>query len=99
MEAPKTAVVSLGSIANFSCTAVGNVFWDVNGAQVGNQERVNIFAAANIFVPLSTPDHSTVMINVTTTNNGSNMTCLVELEGDIRILNRSAVARLIAYGK
>ncbi len=100
MEAPETAVVPLGSFANFSCTAVGNVFWEVNGGQVVTQDRVNVFAAVNIFVPLSTPNHSIVVINVTAINNGSSVACLVELEGDdVRILNRSATVRLIAYGK
>ena len=100
VEGPETAVVPLGSIANFSCTVVGYVFWEVNGAQVTVQPRVDEFAASKIYVPLSTLNHSVVTSTATESNNGSSLTCLVEgMPGDIRVLNQSAVVQLIAYGE
>lgn len=100
MEGPETAVVPLGSIANFSCTAVGYVFWEVNGAQVTVPSQQNLFAASAIHVPFSTQNHSIVTVNATASNNGSNLTCLVERRpGALEILSRTVTARLIAYGK
>ena len=99
-ESPKTAFVPLGGNATFSCTVAGYVFWEINGAQVITQEIAHLFAVAEIYVPLSTPNHSVVVATATVRNNGSNVTCLVErVAADIAILSRSTSVQLIAYGE
>ncbi len=99
LQPPQSVSASVGTTTNFSCTAVGNVFWEINGAQISMQSMVEAFARAGIFVPLSTPDHSTVLINATQTTNGTTVRCLVEEPGNIQILNASARAQLLVFGK
>lgn len=90
----------LGSTASFTCTAVGDVFWSVNGLQVLSQSSVDLFAASNIFVPLPTPVSS--IVNVTTrtgNNNGTSYQCLVEQAPALAVLNMSAIVTLLVYGE
>ena len=66
---------------------------------MSSHEIVESLATFNIFVPLSIPFHSEVIIAATETNNGTRVQCLVEEEGDIRILNRSNVVTLLVVGE
>lgn len=88
----------LHSNTTFTCTVTGNVFWAVNRNQISIQSQVNGLAVFCIFVPLSTPGHSEVVVTASLANNGTNFTCFVEEEGNIDILNRSGPAQLLVYG-
>lgn len=100
IEAPEVTVAPLHSNATFTCTVTGNVFWTVNNFQVSTQLSVTGLAMSGIFVPLSTPGHSEVVVTASLTNNGTNFTCSVEEElGSIAVLNRSEPVQLLVYGK
>lgn len=61
--------------------------------------QVDSFAGSNIFVPLSTPSHSEVIITATVANNGSYVRCFVEEFGKLAVLNCSGNATLKVYGE
>ena len=88
----------LHSNATFTCTVTGNIFWDVNGIQVSSQALVDRFMRSGIFVPLSTPGHSEVVVTASLANNGTSYTCFVEEAGSIDVLNRSEQVQLLVYG-
>ena len=94
-----SVVAPLNSNASFQCTANGSVFWNINGGQVTSPEVAQSFATFDIFAPLSTPYHSEVIINATERNNGTEVQCLVEEEGNIRVLDRSEVVTLQVFGE
>ena len=91
----------LGSNASYSCTAIGNVFWRINERDVVGQIRVDNLARFNIFAPLPTANHSTVIITATPTNNSTltSVQCRVEEVGGITLLNSSVTVGLLVYGK
>ncbi len=99
LQAPQSRTVTVGSTIQFSCTAVGNVFWQINDAQVQTQQVVDLFASVGITVPLSTPSYSVVTINASLTTNGTTVQCLVGEIGNITVLNRSDTAELLVFGK
>lgn len=89
-------VAALGTNVTFTCIAVGTIFWSVNGAQIYTS-NVEVFEEVGIFVTLPQPDHSTVTIFATPTNNGSYLNCLVDLFPQIP--NISSEANFTTYGK
>ena len=99
LEAPEPAVVPLGSTASFTCRAVGDIFWAVDGLQVTDPANVESFAQRNISVGLSTPNVSIVIALATVRNNETTIECLVERMGEIAILNRTEIVNLTVYGK
>ena len=99
IESPESALVPLHTNISFTCSAVGNVFWSVNGLQVQTPRSVQAFANAGIFVPLPTSSVSGVTITASMSNNGTALECLVEEEGRVDILNQSGIVQMLAYGE
>lgn len=99
LESPEPAVVPLGANASFTCSAVGSVFWAINSGQVQSLSQVQHLATLNIFVPLSTPSTSEVVITASLVTNGTLVECLVEEEGDVAILNRTETVLIKVYGR
>ena len=89
----------LGSNASYSCTAIGSVFWHINERDVVGQTRVDNLFRFNIFVPLPTANHSTVIITATPTNNSTLTTVQCRVEDGFTLLNRSDSVGLLAYGE
>ncbi len=95
LEHPQSTSVIVGSAANFSCTAVGHVFWEINGMQAATDPEREMFANNGIFVPPSTYATSTVIINATAANNGTTLRCFVEAT---TIVNITDLATLTIQG-
>ena len=85
--------MTLHSIANFTCSAAGDILWEVNGAQVSSMSTASTFATFGITVPLLTYGTSTVLINATSQTHGTTMRCLV-VRGGLRIVNSTTTVNL-----
>ena len=66
--------------------------------QVSSKTQVDLFVRSGIFVPLSTPGHSEVVVTASLANNGTSYKCFVEEAGSIAVLNRSERVQLLVYG-
>ena len=102
LQPPQPVFATMGSTASFSCAAVGNVIWEVDGEEILSPvaEKYGPLASKSLllkYVPLSTPDYSMAVINATAQTNGTTLRCFVE-EGE-RILNTSAPVQLFVIGR
>ena len=73
---PRPVNISLNSVAEFTCTAVANGFaWKANGQQLDNEDEVAILnAPVNELLNIRI---STLRVLVTSTDNDTNITCVV----------------------
>ena len=100
LQAPESVQINEGGEATFTCRAVGNVVWSINGIQIVNQINAQSLALTGVIVPLSTPSQSTVNISAFDYLNGTTLQCLVvDPDNMTAILSSSDTVQLLVLGK
>ena len=89
-----------GTNATFFCRGDGDVFWEITGTQVRTEALVQLFAEAKVYVPLSTPSFSQLIVTATEMNNFTRtIQCLVD-SGNVAVPpEESDPVRLFIYGE
>lgn len=93
LDPPEGVTVTEGLVANFSCTVVGEVIWQINDTEILNNRDAVSFTSFGIDVPRPTDTSSTMSIRGLVSNNGTAVRCLA---GQNRIpINGSSTVYLI----